>query len=216
MIISTNDKIIYSAILILLIQTPHFTYLLLSLYLLSPTMNNLQQQQQLLLLTIIMVLTGIVVVLSWKFVSTSTHYHAPISYLNRAWSLALWGDVECREYLRFTKAEIQQLIIHFNIGPPNQPLYIEGLTYAVTLETALCIMLYQLACPTQLKDMIQVTATFYFLLHSIQLTNLRLDIWLFTKCNFHYHQSLDWLFIPTISYQAVVWWFKIDLSSTSL
>jgi len=135
-------------------------------------------------------LTGIVVVLSRKFVST--RYCAPIPYaINRAWSLALWGDVECCEYLRFTKAEIQQLIIHFDIEPPDQPLYLEGLKYAVTSETALCMMLYRLAWPTRLKDMIQVTTAFYFLLHSIQLTNLRLDIWLFTKRNFHYRQSLD-------------------------
>jgi len=196
MIISTNDKIIYSAMVLNNSNptcTSHtnsplqvLTSVTLSSF--SPMMNNLQQQQQLLLLTIIMALTGIVVVLSRKFVST--RYRAPIPYLNRAWSLALWGDVECREYLRFTKAEIQQLIVHFNIGPPDQPLYIEGLTYAVTSETALCMMLYRLAWPW-LKDMIQVTATFYFLLYSIQLTNLRLDIWLFMKRNFHYHQSLD-------------------------
>jgi len=45
----------------------------------SLAMNNLQQQQQLLLLTIMIALTGIVVVLSRKFVST--RYRAPIPYI---------------------------------------------------------------------------------------------------------------------------------------
>jgi len=107
-----------------------------------PLMNIPQQQQQLLVLTIMIALTGKVAVLRRKFVST--RYSALIPYLNRAWSLALWGDIECREYLRFTEAEIQQLITHFHMGPPDQPLHVEGLKYIYSnfRQKALCLMLY--------------------------------------------------------------------------
>lgn len=40
-----------------------------------------------------------------------------ISYVLQNWSLqnSGWRDTECREYLRFTKAEIAQLISHFEL-----------------------------------------------------------------------------------------------------
>ena len=115
-----------------------------------------QQQQQLLVVAIIIVLTGLVtILLHQKKNNTTSRYRAPIPYVQSGgtWSLDCWGDVECREYLRFTKAEVQQLIIHFGMGAQFRS---EGLKYAVTSEQALSMMLYRLAWPTRLKDMIQI------------------------------------------------------------
>ena len=106
-------------------------------------MDNQQQQQQLLLLSMMMVLTGIMILLLHQNENGPTfnkmRYRAPIAYLqlHGAWSLASWGDIECREYLRFTKTEIQQLIIHFQLDNGDNTFRVEGLRYTVTPEQAI-------------------------------------------------------------------------------
>ncbi|KAF8423806.1 hypothetical protein EV426DRAFT_601257 [Tirmania nivea] len=37
-------------------------------------------------------------------------YRPPLAYEQATWTL-LWGDIECREYLRFTRAELAQLLV---------------------------------------------------------------------------------------------------------
>lgn len=63
-----------------------------------------------------------------------------------------WGDTECREYLRFTKAEIAQLVNIFI----NK---LKKVRCPASGERALCMVLYRLAWPTRLKDMVQ---TFHY------------------------------------------------------
>ena len=85
-------------------------------------------------------------------------YRLPISYARQQWSLELsgWGDTECREYLRFTKAEIAQLLLHFDFqGSEIFINRLKNLRCPATGEHALCMVLYRLAWPTRLKDMIQ-------------------------------------------------------------
>ena len=44
-------------------------------------------------------------------------YRPPIAYTSRTWSLdnSSWGDIDCREFLRFTRSEIAQLPIQFDL-----------------------------------------------------------------------------------------------------
>lgn len=45
-------------------------------------------------------------------------YRAPIAYEKKEWSLADsgWGETECLEYLRFSRAEIMELINYLGLA----------------------------------------------------------------------------------------------------
>ena len=88
--------------------------------------------------------------------SQSTH---PIAYTKRQWSISSsgWGDVECREYLRFTKSEIEMLIVHLKLSEwVNCRAPIRRNRYVATPELALCMLLYRMSSPNRLKDMVHI------------------------------------------------------------
>jgi len=88
----------------------------------------------------------------------SPPYRPPITYDKKNWSLvdAGWGDTECLEYLRFSRAEIVELIRHLGLAE-----WVDSTTkapgrYARCAEQGLCMLLYRLALPGRLKDMMHV------------------------------------------------------------
>ena len=82
-------------------------------------------------------------------------YRLLINYTRRRWSLELstWGDTECREFLRFTKAEIRELVLEFDLNSQDFMNTMKYSGYPATGEKALYMLLYRLAWPTRLKDM---------------------------------------------------------------
>ena len=72
------------------------------------------------------------------------------------WSLegSGWGDAECVEYLRFTRAQIAQLITYLQIEKFAQLRH--ACRYTVSAEQALCMLLYRMASPSRLQDMVLV------------------------------------------------------------
>ena len=89
---------------------------------------------------------------------TTPLYRAPIAYQKKNWSLAEagWGDTECLEYLRFSQGEIRQLIQNLGLAEwVNSEQKVPG-GYARSEEQGFCMLLYRLATPGRLKDMMQV------------------------------------------------------------
>jgi len=85
-------------------------------------------------------------------------YREPIAYERKNWSLAGagWGDTECLEYLRFTRAEIVELVRNLGLAEwADSAVKMPG-GYRRCPEQALCILLYRLASPGPLKDMMHV------------------------------------------------------------
>ena len=85
-------------------------------------------------------------------------YRPPTAYDKKNWSLADagWGDIECLEYLRFSRVEITELIRHLGLAEwVDNAVKIPG-GYTRCTEQGLCMFLYRLAPPGRLKDMIQV------------------------------------------------------------
>lgn len=88
----------------------------------------------------------------------SSSYRPPIAYEKRNWSLADagWGDTECLEYLRFSQVEITELIRHLGLAEwVDDTVKMPG-GYSRCAEQGFCMLLYRLASPGRLKDMIQV------------------------------------------------------------
>ena len=88
----------------------------------------------------------------------SPPYRPPIMYEKKNWLLVDtgWGDTECLEYLRFSRAEIVELIRHLGLVE-----WVDSTTkapggYARYAEQGLCILLYRLASPGRLKNMMHV------------------------------------------------------------
>ena len=85
-------------------------------------------------------------------------YRAPIAYERKAWSLADmgWGDTECLEYLRFSRVEIAELVRYLGLAEWVDSVVKMPGKYVRCSEQGLCMLLYRLASPGRLKDMIQV------------------------------------------------------------
>lgn len=84
------------------------------------------------------------------------HDQPVVIYERHVWSLegSGWSDAECVEYLRFTRVQIAQLIIHLQIERFAQLRH--SCRYTVSAEQALCMLLYRLASPSRLQDMVLV------------------------------------------------------------
>lgn len=72
----------------------------------------------------------------------------------KLWSIASerWDDAECLHFLRFTRAEIQQILSVLQINNRYKWRY----RYRATAEEAFCLFCYRLSHPQRLKDCMRV------------------------------------------------------------
>ena len=83
-------------------------------------------------------------------------YRAPIE--KKVWSRVDlgWGDTECIEYLRFSRAEITERINPLGLAEwVDSRVKILG-RYAMCTEQTLCVLLYQWSSAGHLKDIMHV------------------------------------------------------------